>query len=221
MKLRVTFDTEIEIVDERDAVIDMLETTFKELTLPFHIRAAVVDPKEEATAPMSSPLIQSVKQVAAQPDRLLCFTDGGCLGGGGAVGAWAYLIQPVNEPPVFASEAESSTTISRMELTALLRLLEAIEIGTPLKVFCDSEYVVKGCNQWSKNWVKNGWKTNAGGDVANQDLWEPLVQLFSIHDIQLVHVNGHSGNPGNDFVDKLCTEAMQEMVKGVPKAAKA
>ena len=42
------------------------------------------------------------------------------------------------------------TTNNRMELMAVVRLLEHVEIGTPLRVFSDSEYVVKGLTTWCR-----------------------------------------------------------------------
>lgn len=39
----------------------------------------------------------------------------------------------------------------------------------------DSEYVVEGCTKWTKSWIKRGWKTSAGKDVKNKDLWEMLL----------------------------------------------
>ncbi|KAF5310926.1 hypothetical protein D9619_007966 [Psilocybe cf. subviscida] len=35
----------------------------------------------------------------------------------------------------------------------------------------DSEYMVKGANEWIAIWKANGWKTSSNQDVKNKDLW--------------------------------------------------
>lgn len=42
----------------------------------------------------------------------------------------------------------------------------------------DSEYVVEGSTKWVRTWTRNDWKTNAGADVKNKDLWEILLGEF-------------------------------------------
>ena len=86
----------------------------------------------------------------------------------------------------------TETTNNRMELTALIKALEHIEIGPPVRVFADSEYVIKGLTVWSRNWVRNGWKTATGNPVINQDLWEHALMLYKLHSVKFEWVNPHS-----------------------------
>lgn len=141
------------------------------------------------------------------------YTDGGCKSPGG-VGAWAFVVKRPGHPDIESFDVEASTTNNRMEMTAVLRALESIPIGQPIRVMCDSEYVIKGLTLWSRNWVRNGWKNRNGQPVVNQDLWAELLDAYKVHDkIIFEHVKGHTGEPGNERCDQLCTEAMEAWYK--------
>jgi ribonuclease HI len=133
----------------------------------------------------------------------LVYTDGSCLGNPGR-GGWAWAVP---DGP-FASGAEPRSTNQRMEATAVLRALEAIE--GPVHVTSDSTYVVN-CfrDRWWEGWKRRGWRNAAGKPVANRDLWEPLLEL-ALDPARLVRfswVKGHSGDEMNDRVDLLAVEA--------------
>jgi len=83
----------------------------------------------------------------------------------------------------------------------------------PLVVVTDSTYVAN-CfrDRWWETWVANGWRNKARKDVANRDLWEPLVEAVRAdpHRVRWQWVKGHSGDPANDLVDRLAVEAARE-----------
>jgi ribonuclease HI len=165
---------------------------FKNLLNEYGVTASVSEPEPAAEAPV------------------LVWTDGGCDSKRDGIGAWAYLIHWPDGSVQEASDALLGTTNNRMELMAVLRVLQALEIGPKTKIVSDSEYVIKGATVWSKNWVKYGWKTYDGAHVKNRDLWEQLVALVSLHDVDFEHVKGHSGHPQNERVDSLCTAKMNQ-----------
>ena len=74
----------------------------------------------------------------------------------------------------------------------------------------DSTYVVN-CfrQQWWVGWKRRGWRNTQGKPVANQDLWKELLTLAldSSRPVTFEWVKGHSGDPMNDRVDQLATEA--------------
>ena len=80
----------------------------------------------------------------------------------------------------------------------------------------DSAYVVNCIEkEWWKKWVENDWKTSKGKDVKNKELWEELLYYAILHKVIFVKVKGHSDNEQNNFVDKLCNDAMDNYNKGV------
>lgn len=153
--------------------------------------------------------------VEKAPSEIVIHTDGGCDRNKGGLGAWAYTVHYPTGSYEEQVGVEFETTNNRMEMMAVLKALEEMEIGVPIKVFSDSEYVVKGITVWSRNWVRNGWKTASGNPVINQDLWEPLLKLYQLHDVKFEWVKGHNGTEFNERCDQLCTEAMTEAHKKV------
>ena len=131
------------------------------------------------------------------------FTDGSCLGNPGP-GGWAWAVPH----GLFESGAEPSSTNQRMEITAVLRALQANE--GDMHVMSDSTYVVN-CfrDRWWEGWLRRGWRNSAGKPVANRDLWEPLLALALDSDraVRFSWVKGHSGHDMNDLVDLLAVEA--------------
>ncbi len=131
------------------------------------------------------------------------YTDGSCLGNPGP-GGWAWA---VSGGP-YASGAEPHTTNQRMEVTAVLQALQSI--AGPLEVVSDSAYVVSCFEQrWWIGWQRRGWRNSAGKPVANRDLWESLIALAldPARQVSFRKVKGHSGEPMNEFVDQLATQA--------------
>jgi ribonuclease HI len=137
------------------------------------------------------------------------YTDGACRGNPGP-GGWGALLS-YGEHEKELSGAETLTTNNRMELTAVIRALEALKRPTELRIFTDSEYVRRGITEWVKNWKARGWKTADRKPVKNQDLWERLDELVAPHKIDWRWVKGHSGIPGNERVDRLANEAIDAM----------
>ena len=103
------------------------------------------------------------------------------------------------------------TTNNRMELTAVIRALEALKRPAALRIHTDSQYVQKGISQWIHNWKKNNWRTSDKKPVKNADLWQRLDVLSSQHDIAWLWVKGHAGHPGNERADRLANRGIDEL----------
>ncbi len=137
------------------------------------------------------------------------YTDGACRGNPGP-GGWGALLT-AGEHVKELSGAEPLTTNNRMELTAVIRALEALKRPSELRIFTDSEYVRRGITEWLRSWKSRGWKTADRKPVKNQDLWQRLDALVTRHRIEWHWVRGHSGIPGNERVDQLANEAIDAM----------
>lgn len=140
------------------------------------------------------------------------YTDGACLGNPGP-GGWAWVIPG----GAYASGAEQRTTNQRMEVTAVLEALRALD--GPVTIFSDSTYVVN-CfrDRWWEGWLRRGWKNSQRKPVANRDLWEPLITLYRERDdVAFRWVKGHSGDAMNDIADELAVAAArtQQGARGV------
>ena len=141
------------------------------------------------------------------------FTDGGCSGNPGP-GGWAFLLRhPQSGKQLESSGGEPNTTNNRMELTAVIRGLEALKRDSSVELFTDSVYVGKGMTEWLPKWKANGWRRKEKGRwaaIKNEELWRQLDELIARHQVTYTRVAGHSGHPENDRVDELAVEAYQK-----------
>ena len=137
------------------------------------------------------------------------YTDGACRGNPGP-GGWAALLQTGKREKEL-NGAEPLTTNNRMELTAVIRALEALQRPARARVHTDSEYVCRGITEWLGAWKSRGWRTAARKPVKNQDLWQRLDELAANHEIEWHWVPGHAGVPGNERVDRLANQAIDAL----------
>ena len=138
------------------------------------------------------------------------YADGGCRGNPGP-GGWGVLMQSgENNKELWGGEA--NTTNNRMELTAVIRALEALKRPTAAHIHTDSQYVQKGISLWIHNWKRNGWRTADKKPVKNAELWQRLDELARTHDLKWLWVKGHAGHPGNERADALANRGIDELL---------
>ena len=140
----------------------------------------------------------------AADDRVEIFTDGACRGNPGPGGWGAILRLATNEKELWGGERV--TTNNRMELTAVIRALEALKRPVAGCVHTDSQYVLKGISEWI-----HGWKTADRKPVKNVDLWQQLDALSRQHRLEWIWVKGHAGHPENERADALANRAIDEL----------
>ncbi|MEM7465941.1 MAG: ribonuclease HI [Pseudomonadota bacterium] len=138
------------------------------------------------------------------------FTDGACRGNPGD-GGWGVLLR-FGDKEKTLNGAEPDTTNNRMELSAAIAALAALNQRSSVILWTDSKYVMNGITDWMKNWKKNQWRTAAKKPVKNVDLWQQLDALAGEHDVSWRWVKGHSGNEGNEAADRLANEAIDQML---------
>ncbi|MFU8772992.1 MAG: ribonuclease HI [Anaerolineales bacterium] len=137
------------------------------------------------------------------------YTDGSCSGNPGP-GGYGYVLE-YHDTRKFGADGAMHTTNSRMELMAVIAGLNAITDRTiPVKVYSDSEYVVKGMNEWLTTWKAKNWKNSRKDEVSNRDLWECLDKLVSkFKFVEFCWVRGHNGNYWNEYADELAREGTE------------
>jgi ribonuclease HI len=133
------------------------------------------------------------------------WTDGACSGNPGP-GGWAALLR-FGKAEKLISGGEESTTNNRMELTAVIRALEALKEPCEVTLRSDSKYVVDAMTQgWAEGWRARGWMRRKSEPAKNPELWERLLELCEIHRVRWVWVKGHSENENNRRCDALAVE---------------
>jgi ribonuclease HI len=126
--------------------------------------------------------------------RIFMHTDGACSGNQDAnnIGGWGTILEYGNHTKELFG-GEINTTNNRMEMTALLKGLQAInKKGMTIWAFSDSSYLINCFREkWYLNWLRNNWKTSKKTAVENRDLWESLLCYLDIHRIDFFKVKGH------------------------------
>ena len=138
------------------------------------------------------------------------FTDGACRGNPGK-GGWGVLLRYGDAEKTLYG-GEQATTNNRMELTAVIRGLQALTRPSKVRIVSDSKYVLTGITQWLPDWKKRNWKTAGKKPVLNVDLWQTLDVLASQHDIDWQWVKGHSGHAENELADQLANRGIDELL---------
>ncbi|MFG2602489.1 ribonuclease H [Streptomyces sp. NPDC048514] len=143
-------------------------------------------------------------------ERVVAACDGASKGNPGPAG-WAWVVCEGDErtPGRWESGPLGRATNNVAELTALERLLAAVEPDVPLEIRMDSQYAMKAVTTWLPGWKRNGWKTAAGKPVANQDLVVRIDGLLDGRSVEFRYVPAHQvdGDPLNDFADRAASQA--------------
>jgi ribonuclease HI len=135
------------------------------------------------------------------------YTDGGCRPNPGP-GGWAVVAVRAGQEPHELSGGEPEATNNRMEITAAVEGLRALESPHRVQLYTDSEYLRKGVTEWLPRWRANGWRTASKRKVKNQDLWQSLERGLVRHRVTWHWVKGHSGNRWNERADELASGAI-------------
>ncbi len=158
--------------------------------------------------------------VAKDRPHVLLFTDGACIGNPGP-GGWAFILQhPASGRSKESSGGEHGTTNNRMEILGVIRGLEALKTPSRVKLFSDSEYVIKSMNEWMAKWKRFGWTKGPRRKklVRNADLWQRLDELIGLHEVTAQWIRGHNGHPENERCDVLATSAAAVIAATPPPA---
>ena len=130
------------------------------------------------------------------------YTDGACSGNPGP-GGWGAILEYMGHEKEL-SGGEPNTTNNRMELTAVIRALQALKEPCTVELYFDSKYVIDALQKgWAAGWRKRGWIKSDKKPALNPDLWETLLNLTETHDVHYHWVKGHASNPKNNRCDEL------------------
>lgn len=142
--------------------------------------------------------------------KVLIYTDGACSGNPGCGGWGAVLVYGKAEKELCGSDKD--TTNNRMELTAVIKALEALKEPCEAEITSDSKYVCDAVNNgWVYSWQKNGWRKADKKPALNVDLWQRLLELLKVHKTTFIWVKGHNGHPYNERCDRLAVEQYKKL----------
>lgn len=136
--------------------------------------------------------------------------DGSALGNPGPAG-WAWYI---DEERWHAGGWPHSTN-NRGELMAVIDLLESTaHRDEPLRILCDSQYVINAVTKWMPAWKRKGWRKADGSPVLNRDLLQRLDAAMSGRSARFEWVKGHAGHDLNEAADDRARAAAVSFQRG-------
>ncbi len=141
------------------------------------------------------------------PTQVEIFTDGACSGNPGP-GGWGAVLRCKGVEKKLSGGAPA-TTSNRMELTAVIKALDALIRPCQVNLYTDSQYVQKGIRDWMPGWRARGWKTSRRQPVKNQDLWQHLEAAAARHRVTWHWIRGHAGHPDNERADVLARAGLE------------
>ncbi|MBV8193946.1 MAG: ribonuclease HI [Candidatus Dormibacteraeota bacterium] len=136
---------------------------------------------------------------------VIAYTDGACSGNPGA-GAWAYRLEWPDGTVEERAGGVLATTNNREELKAVREALRAFraragdDAAWRVVIRTDSLGVI--------NWLGGAWKRK-----KNLDLYPTIDPLIDDR-VRFEYVRGHSGEPGNERVDKLAVGEILRLTGG-------
>ncbi len=145
------------------------------------------------------------------------YTDGSCHTKH-KIGAWAAIIF-ISNNEIILKNTEENTTNNRMELSAVLNVLNYIKTQKidhkKIIIYTDSQYVT-GIERRIEKFKLQNYKTKKGESVRNEDLVKKLVYFIETVNIEFIKVKAHQkkGNTinYNRFVDKLARKLVRDYV---------
>lgn len=142
----------------------------------------------------------------SKANNVTIYTDGACDPNPGR-GGWGAIILRDGKEEVLKGRERQSTN-NRMELTAALEALKAVDMEDVVILYTDSQYLKRGIEEWMPNWIARNWRRK-GGKLANVDLWKALASEIKKRDITWRWVRGHHGDHYNERVDKIARQAIR------------
>ena len=139
--------------------------------------------------------------------KITLFSDGSSLGNPGP-GGFGTILRFKDKERII-SGGESYTTNNKMELRGVIEGLRVLKEPCDVEIISDSSYVVKGINEWLKNWIKRSFKK-----VKNPDLWQEYIEVSKPHKVHATWVRGHDGHKENERCDDIARSVAEKYKNG-------
>jgi ribonuclease HI len=102
-----------------------------------------------------------------------------------------------------------ATTNNKMAIQSAITGLGLLKKSCHVIFVSDSQYLVRGANEWLHGWARAGWKRKTGA-LENVELWQQLYNGVQQHDVEWKWIKGHAGHPQNEYANHLATRAAKE-----------
>jgi ribonuclease HI len=126
-------------------------------------------------------------------------------------GGWGAVVELDRKVAALFGGVSDFTT-NRLEMVGPLMAMQYLAhvgvTGQRVQINSDSQYLVRGMNEWVIGWKAMNWKTHAGQSVKNKDLWIDLLLAVTAlrqgkNEVDFEWLPAHAGIEGNENADKL------------------
>jgi ribonuclease HI len=176
--------------------------------------------------------IFEMNETPKKTDVYYIYSDGGSFNNGRkdpnkpVFGSMTTIICKNNKEIFKTYDALEDVTNNYCEVTAglngLLYVQENEDMDNSLIIMSsDSQYLMKGINEWMTGWIQRGWKNNEGKPISNSKQWKTMYKILMKHDnILTCWVRGHQDNDEdesriikyNNECDYLCNVALNNIL---------
>lgn len=146
--------------------------------------------------------LRCIKRRKMAEKTVYIYSDGACSGNPGPGGYGVILRCEGRELEL--SGGETMTTNNRMELMGVITGLTALKRPCKVVLQTDSKYVVDSVQKgWARSWKAKNWIKGDKKPALNPDLWDQLLKLLDVHDVEFTWIKGHAGHAENERCDRL------------------
>ena len=162
----------------------------------------------EVTLPRGKTAARRMEMSKEMPGKIVVHTEGTCLVRNGP-GGWAAVLQVEENRNLTLRGRESGTTMDRMELTAAVRALQALEKipgarGADIVLHSDSPHLAL---------------PEGVGQVGNRDLQERAASLARSMNVSFAPAGNHAGNPASNHAGNYYQELCEQIAGEEARAA--
>lgn len=137
---------------------------------------------------------------------IICHTDGSCDNKKG-IGGFGIVLRAGTHTKDYFEGRYTHTTSARMELMAVIKVIDMCTRGWQVIIHTDNQYVQRSIEMgWLDNWLRKGILE----EKANPDLWKKFKAVYDAKGgrqfIKIKWVKGHAGNEFNELADDLANK---------------
>ena len=108
-----------------------------------------------------------------------------------AVIFWIELIVK-DEPFTLNGTQVLTMTPNQAAISNLIMALSRLNRECSLDIYCESQYLAAGVNEWIDNWSARMWRNSRNKTVENAAEWQLLAYMLQRHDYRLHLGEEHS-----------------------------
>jgi ribonuclease HI len=150
----------------------------------------------------------------SQPEVVTIYTRGIATPGGGAYAA--LLVCNGRDKELSGGELGASN--NRMDVLAAVEALKALKRPCRVTLYNTNGYLIDALSKgWAVRWREAGWLTGEGKPTAHADLWDALLELCAVHEVDFVWLPAE-GIDEYARCHRLARQVIEEQVRGVAQS---